>query len=87
MNIPPSFLTQFIVQNDSLGDVPGGPAVKNLPCNAGDTRSIPDLGTRIPHATEQLSGIQGFIRAGPIIVADLTLQTLNLILPGPRPSS
>ena len=25
-------------------DFPGGPAVKNLPANAGDTGSIPDLG-------------------------------------------
>ena len=25
-------------------DVPGGPAVKSLPANAGDTGSIPDLG-------------------------------------------
>ena len=61
--------------------------VENPPCKAGDMSLIPGRGTRIPHATEQLSGIQGFIRAGPIIVADLTLQTLNLILPGPRPSS
>ena len=29
--------------------------VKNLPCNAGDTGSIPRQGTRIPHAMEQLS--------------------------------
>ena len=27
---------------------------KNPPCNAGDTGSIPDQGTKIPHATEQL---------------------------------
>ena len=25
-------------------DFPGGPLVKNLPCNAGDTGSIPDQG-------------------------------------------
>ena len=29
--------------------------VKNLPCNAGDTGSIPGQGTKIPHAPEQLS--------------------------------
>ena len=29
--------------------------VKNPPCNAGDTGSIPGWGTKIPHATEQLS--------------------------------
>ena len=28
--------------------------VKNLPCNAGDTGLIPGLGTKIPHAEEQL---------------------------------
>ena len=26
-----------------------GPVVKNLPCNAGDTGSIPSGGTKIPH--------------------------------------
>ena len=29
---------------------PGGPVVKNLPCNAGDVRSIPGWGTKIPYA-------------------------------------
>ena len=29
--------------------------VKNLPCNAGDSGSIPGWGTNIPHATGQLS--------------------------------
>ena len=29
--------------------------VKNPPCNAGNTGSIPDWGTKIPHAAEQLS--------------------------------
>ena len=37
-----------------MKDVPGGPVVKNLPCNA-DTGSIPGQGTKIPYATEQLS--------------------------------
>ena len=36
-------------------DVPGGPVVKNLPANAGDTSSILDLGTKIPLAVEHLS--------------------------------
>ena len=27
---------------------PGGPEVKNLPCNAGNTGSIPNQGTKIP---------------------------------------
>ena len=36
-------------------DFPGGPVVKNPPCNAGDTGSIPGRGTKIRHATGQLS--------------------------------
>ncbi|XP_055441259.1 uncharacterized protein LOC129655187 isoform X1 [Bubalus kerabau] len=36
-------------------DFPGGPVVKNPPCNAGDQGSIPGRGTKIPHAEEQLS--------------------------------
>ena len=35
-------------------DFPGGPVVKNLPTNAGDTGSIPGSG-KIPKALEQLS--------------------------------
>ena len=38
-----------------LYDFPGGPVVKNPPCNAGDTSSIPGQGTKISHAAEQLS--------------------------------
>ena len=37
------------------GDFPDAPVVKNLPCNAKDMGSVPGLGTKIPHATEQLS--------------------------------
>ena len=33
----------------------GGPVVKNLPYNAGDTGLIPGQGTKNPHATGQLS--------------------------------
>ena len=36
-------------------DFPGGPVVKNPPCNAGDAGSIPGHRARIPHATEHLS--------------------------------
>ena len=35
-------------------DFPGGPVVKNLPCNAGDVCSLPGQGTKISHAMEQL---------------------------------
>ena len=38
-----------------IRDFPGGPVVKNPPCNAGDTGSIPGQGTRILHTSEQLS--------------------------------
>ena len=36
-----------------FGDFPGGPVVKNLPSNAGDTGSISGQGTKIPHAAGQ----------------------------------
>ena len=36
-------------------DFPGGPVVKNPPYNAGDVGLIPGQGTKIPHATGQLS--------------------------------
>ena len=35
-------------------DFLGGPVVKNLPCNAEDTGSIPGWGTKIPHAVEHV---------------------------------
>ena len=38
-----------------MKDFPGGPVVKNLPCNAGDMSSIPGRGNKTPHAAEQLS--------------------------------
>ena len=36
-------------------DFPGGPGVENLPANAEDAGSIPIWGSKIPHATGQLS--------------------------------
>ena len=38
-----------------LGDFPGGPVVKNPPCNAGDMSLIPGWGDKITRAMEQLS--------------------------------
>ena len=32
------------------GDFPGDPVLTNLPCNAGDSGSIPGWETKIPHA-------------------------------------
>ena len=37
------------------GDLPGGPVVNNLLCNARDAGPTPGQGTKIPRATEQLS--------------------------------
>ena len=37
------------------GDFPGGPVVKNLPCNAGGAGSISGQGTKISHAAGQLN--------------------------------
>ena len=36
-------------------DFPGSPVADNLPYKAGDPGSIPGQGTKIPHATGQLS--------------------------------
>ena len=43
-------------KNTKIGDWDflGGPVVKNLPCNAEDTGSIPGWGTKIPHAVEHV---------------------------------
>ena len=42
-------------QNYKSWDFSDGPVVKNPPCNAGDTGSIPGQGTKIPHAMGHLS--------------------------------
>ena len=36
-------------------DFPGGPVVKNKPCDARDVSLIPGKKSKIPHAVEQLS--------------------------------
>ena len=43
-----------ILKEMGIPDFTGGPVVKNLPCNAGDTDLIPGPG-RVPHAMEQLA--------------------------------
>ena len=35
---------------DPIGDLLGGPVVKNSPCNAGDMSSISGQGTKVSHA-------------------------------------
>ena len=42
-------------KNHFCWDFPGGPVVKNPYGNARYVGSIPDGGTKIPHAVEQLS--------------------------------
>ena len=44
-----------IGKDPQIGDFPSGPVVQNLPGNAWDVGSIPDQGTEVPHAVEQLS--------------------------------
>ena len=50
---PPHWLLAVIIYHH--GYYPGSAVVKDPPANARDTGSIPGLGTRIPHATGQLS--------------------------------
>ena len=45
----------LFIKVSSIRDFPGGPVVKNPPCNAGHVGLIPGWGTKIPHATEQVS--------------------------------
>ena len=51
----PKFRKSKNIYKKSRGDFPGGPVVKTLPSNAGDTGSIPSWGTKIPHAAGQLN--------------------------------
>ena len=44
------FLEKLFNKTDSR-DFPGGPVVKNPPCNAGDAGSITGQGIKVPHAT------------------------------------
>ena len=40
---------------EQQGDFPGGPVVKNPPCNTGDSSSILGWGAKIPCAKEHLN--------------------------------
>ena len=44
-----------MLKNYRLGDLPGGPVVKNPLANAGDVCSVSGPGTETPRAVEQLS--------------------------------
>ena len=48
--VPDLRLHKGAIKKHLQKDVPGGPVVKNPPCNAGDVGSIPGLGTEIPQA-------------------------------------
>ena len=53
------------LQTAVSGDFPGGPVVKNLPCNAKDAGLISGQGTKIPHAMEQLSLCHNYWACAP----------------------
>ena len=46
---------KWAIKSYEKEDFPGGPVAENLPCNAGDSGSIPGQGRKISHATDQLS--------------------------------
>ena len=51
---PPGKSLNALLSDQSM-NFPGGPVVKNSPCNARYAGSIPGCGTKIPHPMEQLS--------------------------------
>ena len=48
-------LTEDNLETSLFWVFPDGPVVKSLPCNTGDVGSIPGWGTKMAHATGQLS--------------------------------
>ena len=52
------------------GDLPGGPVVENLPCDAGDAGSILGWGAGIPCAAEQLDLHMGLCGSPQAATAD-----------------
>ena len=63
------------------GVFPGGPVVKNPPCNAGDAGSLPAPGAEIPPVIEQLR-----LRAPQLLSLRSTALALQLLSlrPGAR---
>ena len=45
------------LSKDQPRDFPGGPVVKNPPCNAEDLGLVPGLGTKIPLAAGRLKSL------------------------------
>ena len=52
---PTSIYGHMSTSRRYVEDFPGGPVVKNLPCNAGDAGSVPGWGNKIPCTKELLS--------------------------------
>ena len=55
MNLKPKSVLVLFSQTFQMCTKWQKSVVKNQPCNAGDLGLIPDLGTKIPRATVQLS--------------------------------
>ena len=53
LNSPITIFFKLNLKNQHR-NFPGGPVVKNPPCNAGDTGRIPSWGTKILHAIQQV---------------------------------
>ena len=48
-------VTTITIKIHNIRNFPGGPVIKNPPCNPGDKGSVPGQGTKILHAAEQPS--------------------------------
>ena len=59
--------TRVIQKVQETGAFPGGPVVKNLTSNAGVAGSVPDWGTKVRHALEQLSLRATTRREAPVL--------------------
>ena len=64
-------------------DFPGGSGVENWPCNAGDVRSIPSGGIKIPQAMGQLSGALFNYRAQVLWMPHATTRGLGTATTAP----
>ena len=71
-------------QKTQHSDFPRCPLVKNPPSNAGDVGSIPGQGTKILHATGQLSPHVTTTELTYLNERAHVLQTTELVHPGPR---
>ena len=58
------FAISYSLEENYL-DLPGGPVVKHLLCNARDAGPIPGLRTKIPHAKGQQESL--YLDEGPLM--------------------